>query len=440
MRILGMKRVAPGLGLALALAMVSVPFADVAEATTSVNKISLYIDQPFVQGSYVASALDGNGHPIPGTSTVDFTFTGPNGVSCSTANITDTITFTETITFTGACELRNGADYGGATVGPTVSAPTIGGTGWTPFATTNDSSDPVIITLAEPSRYLGFWWSSGNSTNYIDFFSKGELVLSLESSTITSLLGAGPANGADTTTWRNRIADDNLNLSDLNQNLAYRSIEYFGNPRGYAMVDGELTGQTAWAIHEPFVYVHLFAEGAVSFDRVELSGTGFEFDNLVVSTKNQVPNPRLVFVTSVESEPDVLFEHTVTFDGNGDNVVGTIADQTATQPTSLTSNSFRRSGFRFTGWNTAADGSGTSYADGATYNFFADVTLYAQWAAVAASTNKKPALADDEVAVVPLLAATGGELPPYPLVIAGIIAAGVVLTVVSRRRRSEVGY
>jgi hypothetical protein len=33
-------------------------------------------------------------------------------------------------------------------------------------------------------------------------------------------------------------------------------------------------------------------------------------------------------------------------------------------------------------WNTAAKGSGVSYADGAVYAFTADVTLFAQWAAV----------------------------------------------------------
>ena len=36
-------------------------------------------------------------------------------------------------------------------------------------------------------------------------------------------------------------------------------------------------------------------------------------------------------------------------------------------------------GYTFTGWNTAADGSGSSYAAGASFMLNADVTLYAQW-------------------------------------------------------------
>jgi DNA-binding beta-propeller fold protein YncE len=38
-------------------------------------------------------------------------------------------------------------------------------------------------------------------------------------------------------------------------------------------------------------------------------------------------------------------------------------------------------GYNFTGWNTAADGSGTNYSDGASFPFSANTTLYAQWLA-----------------------------------------------------------
>jgi len=69
---------------------------------------------------------------------------------------------------------------------------------------------------------------------------------------------------------------------------------------------------------------------------------------------------------------------TVTFDGNG-NDGGSMSAQSASSSTALTSNSFTQTGCTFTNWNTAANGSGTSYADGATYDFSADITLYAQW-------------------------------------------------------------
>ncbi len=45
----------------------------------------------------------------------------------------------------------------------------------------------------------------------------------------------------------------------------------------------------------------------------------------------------------------------------------------------LTANTFTRSGYAFKGWNTAADGSGTAYADKDEITVAADTTLYAQW-------------------------------------------------------------
>jgi hypothetical protein len=47
----------------------------------------------------------------------------------------------------------------------------------------------------------------------------------------------------------------------------------------------------------------------------------------------------------------------------------------------LTDNSFVYEGYSFSDWNTAANGSGTSYLNGATFDFTASITLYAQWAA-----------------------------------------------------------
>ena len=71
--------------------------------------------------------------------------------------------------------------------------------------------------------------------------------------------------------------------------------------------------------------------------------------------------------------------HTVTFDPN--NGVGSIASQSATGATLLTSNAnaIKRSGYAFNGWNTSANGSGTAYPDGASYPFAASATLYATW-------------------------------------------------------------
>ena len=76
--------------------------------------------------------------------------------------------------------------------------------------------------------------------------------------------------------------------------------------------------------------------------------------------------------------------YSVIFDPNGGT--GNMPNQTLTydQYGTLHLNVFTRRGYLFTGWNTATDGSGRSYADGATVAnltavYGGSVTLYAQW-------------------------------------------------------------
>nr|WP_231126463.1 Ig-like domain-containing protein [Motilibacter aurantiacus] len=99
----------------------------------------------------------------------------------------------------------------------------------------------------------------------------------------------------------------------------------------------------------------------------------------------QPGNGTYAFATPVERVFDVvLATYAVTYDANGG---------TGTTPTTSTFSAggsttvaggaaLSRAGYSFQGWNTAADGSGTSYAAGATYSTNANVTLYARWAPV----------------------------------------------------------
>jgi uncharacterized repeat protein (TIGR02543 family) len=78
--------------------------------------------------------------------------------------------------------------------------------------------------------------------------------------------------------------------------------------------------------------------------------------------------------------------YTVTFAEN-DNLVDSVSTfQTGTSAQALTtfsslSPTFSNPGHIFNEWNTAADGSGISYGDGAVYSFSGDVELFAQWKA-----------------------------------------------------------
>ena len=93
-----------------------------------------------------------------------------------------------------------------------------------------------------------------------------------------------------------------------------------------------------------------------------------------------------VSALGVGVEQDAVYSVTVTFDANGGSGVMNSLTVASNVSTSLTSNAFTRSGFTFTGWNTATDGTGTAYADAADVTQLAaeeyngqTITLYAQW-------------------------------------------------------------
>ena len=82
--------------------------------------------------------------------------------------------------------------------------------------------------------------------------------------------------------------------------------------------------------------------------------------------------------TGISSDSiNVAMKAIVSFDSNGGT--GSMSSQSAYGSSNLTSSAFSRAYFSFAGWNTAANGTGTSYANGASYPFTSNSTLYAQW-------------------------------------------------------------
>ena len=106
-------------------------------------------------------------------------------------------------------------------------------------------------------------------------------------------------------------------------------------------------------------------------------------DGSYTETKTAKAGDTINYVNGVWGGEEPV-ELTVTFEANGNAeypVEGTMPSQTvnAKTDTALNTNTFTREGYNFLNWNTAANGSGTSYADGATVNLTENTTLYAQW-------------------------------------------------------------
>ena len=134
-----------------------------------------------------------------------------------------------------------------------------------------------------------------------------------------------------------------------------------------------------------------------------------EFKNFTATLSNATKSSKISFTATnyrffldeVEivgnvARDDSPKNYTVSYNantGSGDAPVDgvTYNDQTNFIVTVLGQGELTKTGHNFSGWNTAADGSGTTYAAGAKFVISANTTLYAQWTpidyAITANTN-----------------------------------------------------
>ena len=116
--------------------------------------------------------------------------------------------------------------------------------------------------------------------------------------------------------------------------------------------------------------------------------TGYRFDGWATSASGAVAYAPGATISNVTANTTLYAKwtqlFTVSYNGNGSTSGTAPASATVASGGSHTvaSNPFSKTGSVFTGWNTAANGSGTAYAAGATIsNITSNITLYAQWAA-----------------------------------------------------------
>ena len=73
---------------------------------------------------------------------------------------------------------------------------------------------------------------------------------------------------------------------------------------------------------------------------------------------------------------------TITYHPNGASGDEVVESKVGSESYTIRSNMFSRSGYNFTGWNTEANGGGTSYSAGSSYSDLANLDLYAQWSRI----------------------------------------------------------
>lgn len=347
--------------LAITVSIGLVPQAPAPAYATGTGGVALYLSAPLVQGPGIDSegTLTENFNDLGGSPTT-------GGVACPTDLAIGTLTIAPS---TAACRYRLPGIYGGASA--TTSSPFFAGDGSNYFGTYGSSDAELTFTFPSGGvKYVGFWWSGGNTGNVVTFYDGATEIASLDTLALEELLGSAPPSS-----WPSGDGSvTSIGGTD------YPKGHYFGNPRGFtenpplAQSLGVAQDGVTYTEHRGYIfgYINLFLTGDQTATSVKFSGNGFEFDNLTTSTNEQTPETSMVFVGG-------LVGQTVQFLPGANDVTGSMVAQSSSTATNLSANSYERPGYTFTGWNTEADGTGTYYEPGANFSFATDLILYAQW-------------------------------------------------------------
>jgi hypothetical protein len=239
-------------------------------ATVSTTVARIYVDAPFVQGSYARHH---------GGVTEDFSGLANGSISSNTHSIVGGTKTSGQFTV-----FADNTTFGTST---TTETATVGGSG-TKFANTDATGFEIEFTTAV--KYIGFYWAAGNAGNSVELWSGSTRIATITTADLFTLLGSAPANDA-----AYAAATDSITATS---GTRYPKKYYFGPAAGYA-TETPTARSTIEIANEPYAYVHAFAQNDESFDKLKFFGAGFEFDNLTVSTQEVPIRNSLVLVNDV---------------------------------------------------------------------------------------------------------------------------------------------
>jgi len=260
------------------------------------------------------------------------------------------------------------------------------------FTTANDVSNPWGIDTA-----AGFPWNPNDTDDYLGAFAVptrtdtvGE-TFSLANQALVNFLNAD-SDGEVTLYFRRSDTDNQGNLSFwANENTSGYNGPRIVVPSGaydytisYDVNGGSgtlpspgtyTTGSGGYTVEAPSSVTPPAGKSFVGWNS-RADGNGDNYS--VGSTYSTASSVTLYAQYSSDTRA-------VSFDANGGS--GSMSNQTVNSgvATAINTNSFTRSGHSFSGWNTAADGSGTAYSNGSNITTSSAVTLYAQWTANSSS-------------------------------------------------------
>lgn len=180
-----------------------------------------------------------------------------------------------------------------------------------------------------------------------------------------------------------------LNITGNNTVTAARDNTTCSQLFGFGGKSGNDTGRTDVKIDGTLVWskkgetfkgemkTHDYTDGEHD-NAYDVTYTEWASDNAGTWTRKGTPKCRYCGFTKPEFE-EKAFDLSYDLNGSEDKQTVDFATVEHVTETEVTAEQPVRKGYSFVGWNTAKDGSGTSYAAGDKVELSAPVTLYAQW-------------------------------------------------------------
>ena len=173
-----------------------------------------------------------------------------------------------------------------------------------------------------------------------------------------------------------------LNITGNNTVTAARDNTTCSQLFGFGGKPGNNTGRTDVTIDGTKVWsnktmlTHSYTDGEHD-NKFNVTYTEWASDNAGTWTRTGTPKCKYCGFTKPEFEEKA---YDLSYDLNGsEDETAEFAAVTCVTEAEVTAEQPVRKGYSFVGWNTAQDGSGTSYAAGDKVELSAPVTLYAQW-------------------------------------------------------------
>ena len=208
-----------------------------------------------------------------------------------------------------------------------------------------------IVSLAYTTSGAGTWSALTMSpTNGASLIYSGSLTSVKSAYWRATTVSGGPSTDATATFTVNGTTAHNGDTINVSNSSTSASVIVTAN-ESHATV-GPVTGSSSLAI----------GNNTVSFTVTAQDGTTTQ-----------------TYSFTVNRAAVVLPTYVLTLDKNSSSATGSVSPVSASVGWTVPSNGYSLTGYSFNGWNTLANGNGTSYAAGAAISLSADTTLYAQW-------------------------------------------------------------